>query len=133
MFEERRGSAQNAETDRDGYTRMKQTSRGSADMANGGISVESSDVAIGGIGATETPQGSQQQYGMEEQEFIFLMDNDGDNVHVLEEWVNGMGGEGVSSQSSADNEPIYSEVGAEIQVSKKPGGGGEGGSLPIMD
>ena len=98
MFEERRGPAHSAEMGPDGYMRMKETSRESVDMPKEGV---------------EHRQGSKQPYGLEEQELVFMAENGGQNVHILEKWVNADGEEELR-QSSAANEPVYSEVGSQI-------------------
>ena len=109
MFEQRRGSAQNAEMGPDGYMRMQQTSRGPVDMASGAGNV-----------ASDRPKGSEQLYGIEEQELTFMAGNGEQNVHILEEWMNATGGEGRPVQMSGDNEPMYSAVGAQLRAENEP-------------
>lgn len=89
MFEQRRESAQSAlkgEMSRDGYMRMKQSSRGSSvDETDRGFQMGTVDLAIGGIEAPNVQRGSSQFYGMEEQEMTFSADNGGRHYYELED------------------------------------------------
>lgn len=86
MFEQRSGSAQNAvrgELGRDGYMRMKQTSREGLDGANAGFPMGTADVAIGGIEPPNSLRGTNHLYGLQEQELTFTTDN---GVCRREQW-----------------------------------------------
>ncbi|KAL9959837.1 hypothetical protein ACROYT_G033195 [Oculina patagonica] len=127
MFEQRRASGQDVvrrgEMGRDGYMRMKQMSRESADVTDGGFQMGTVDVAIGGIGTPDTRRGSNQLYGMEEHEITFSGDNGGRNVYYLdnggyrtEEWYtrggrgSGQLGEEGFREIHVEHQPIYIET-----------------------
>lgn len=87
MFEERRGSDQSAGKGGDGYRRMKETSRESV---------------------------NKHHVAMEEKVLSFMSKNGDQNMEVLESWFNPDGGAEEHRQNKAKNEPVYSEVGAQI-------------------
>ena len=120
MFENRRGSAQEVEIGRDGYTRMQQSSRESVDRTSGSFADETGNIGSGATGESDKPQGTEQLCSMEEQELTFITENEGGDMHILEEWMNAMGGEGGRGQANAQNEPIYSVVGAQIRSENDP-------------
>ena len=119
MFEQRRGSAENAvrgELGRDGYMRMKQTSRDRVDVADGGFPMGTADVAIGGI---EPPDAH--IYDMAEQEITFTTDN---GVYRREQWsAVGEGGPGQLTEEGfreihVENESPYAEISFDGEVGK---------------
>lgn len=87
MFEERRGSDQSAGIGGDGYRRMKETSRESV---------------------------NKHHVAMEEKVLSFMSKNGDQNMEVLESWFNPDGGAEEPRQNKDKNEPVYSEVGAQI-------------------
>ena len=105
MFEDRRGSDQSADVSTGGYMRMRETSRESVNMNN---------VAMARNGNRDISKGSNQLYGVEEQVLAFMAEGGDQNVQVLESWFNPTGGDVEPRQSKAKNEPVYSEVGAQI-------------------
>lgn len=120
MFENRLGSAQAAEIGHDGYTRMQQSSRESVDRTSGGFAAGTVNIGSGATGESDKPQGTEQLCSMEEQELTFIAENEGGDMHILEEWMNAMGGEGGRGQANAQNEPLYSVVGAQIRSENDP-------------
>ncbi|KAL9959836.1 hypothetical protein ACROYT_G033194 [Oculina patagonica] len=111
MFEQRPGSADNAvrgELGRDGYMRMKQTSRDRVNEVDGGFPMGTADVAIGGIEAPET-----HIYDMAGQELTFATDN---GVYRREQW-SAVGEEGPGQLTEegfreihVQEEPPYAEI-----------------------
>lgn len=136
MFEQRRESAQSAlkgEMSRDGYMRMKQSSRGSSvDETDRGFQMGTVDLAIGGIGAPNVQRGSSQFYGMEEQEMTFSADNGGRHYYELEdggyrteEWYARGGHEPGRLRDEGfreihvEHQPIYHEIENDNKVSEE--------------
>jgi len=127
MFEQRPGSAQNAvrgELGRDGYMRMKQTSRERVDGTNGGFPMGTADVAIGGIEPPNSLRGSSQLYGLQEQEITFATDN---GVCRMEQWT-AVGEEGPVQlreegfrEIQVEEESPYAEIRFDDAVSKLKG------------
>ena len=120
MFDNSRGSAQEAEIGRDGYLRMQQSSRESVDRTNVGFAVGTDNIGSRANGESDSHQGTEQLSGMEEQELTFIAENEDGNMHILGEWMNAMGAEGGLGQANAQNEPLYSVVGAQIRSENDP-------------
>ena len=123
MFEQRPGSADNAvrgELGRDGYMRMRQTSRERIDGASGAFPMGTADVAIGGIEPPNIRPGSSQLYGLQEQEITFMTDN---GVCRREQW-SAVGEEGPVQlreegfrEIQVENESPYAEIRFDDEVS----------------
>ena len=112
MFENPRGTAEAREMGIDVYETMDYSSRGNA---TGSIEGETK-----GDRAFVNPIRSETLPGVEKQEIIFSVDGGDRNMYILEEWKKAMGGEGISYQSNAKDEPLYYEVGAQLSSDNDP-------------